>query len=178
MSEEQDDSDYKVEYDRDIVFDRLMKQIERLIKKEPVKIQNYYDLIKVIRFDRNKVVTINNKQYCCNSPFLPIGISDQGLKLIQETKFENLRKRYNILHKIFEVQDSPAVLEYIESHRNYFAVWAYAALFIDHEKFEKFLYHVIINYKAQKDEAEDIWPMKMNDIEPITHSRFLYTAGK
>ncbi|CAI2369595.1 unnamed protein product [Moneuplotes crassus] len=170
LSDKENDSDYIIEYDKDIVSGRLMKHIRRLIKKEHSRIQYYYELIETVRFDRNKVVTLNGKQYYC--------MSDTGLEMIRGVDFPNLRKRYNILHTIFEVQDNPAVLEYVENNRNYFAIWTYAACFIDHDKFEKFLYHVLVNHKSQREEIEDIHPIKLSDIEPITHSRFLYTAGK
>ena len=173
-SEELDDSDYIIEYDKDIIHDKLMHRIHKLITKEPKTIQNSYKLIETIKFDRNKIVVIDNQEYNCKDNYIIIiGISDFGLDLIKTFEFPNLRKRYNILATIFETQDTASVIEYVNANRTFFAIWAYAALYIDHNQFEKFLYHTIINYNAQKEEVEEIMPLKLSDIEPMTYARFL-----
>ena len=105
-------------------------------------------------------------------------MSDEGLALIRDFEFPKIRKRYNILLAIFETQDHPTVIEYANRNRNFFAIWAYAAMYIDHDQFSKFLYHSIINYKAQTNSVNEISPLKMSDIEPMTYARFLYEAGK
>lgn len=68
-SEDRNDSDYTVEYDRDIIHDKLMKRIESLIINEPDLIKNSFKLIETIKFDRKKEVSIDGQEYNCKYPF-------------------------------------------------------------------------------------------------------------
>mmetsp|Transcript_24991 Transcript_24991/g.27675 ORF Transcript_24991/g.27675 Transcript_24991/m.27675 type:complete len:106 (+) Transcript_24991:6-323(+) len=105
-------------------------------------------------------------------------MSKEGIAFLKKFEFPNLKHKYNILVPIYESQATPAVIEYANENRDFFAVWAYAALFIDHAQFSRFLYHSIISYKAQMGAVEEVSPLKLSDIEPITYARFLYEAGK
>jgi hypothetical protein len=69
------------------------------------------------------------------------------------------------------------VIEFTNENRNFFAVWAFAAAHVDHSQFEKYIFHSIVSYKADTDEIDEIYALKMSDIEPMTYAKFLYEAG-
>lgn len=64
-SEKLDDSDYDIEYDRDIVFEKLMKIVNKVKLGERKSVQNAFELITTIKYDRSKIVTIDGKEYPC-----------------------------------------------------------------------------------------------------------------
>lgn len=164
-----DDEEYIVEYDRDIIFDKINKKIEELIKKEPKNIKDAVELINIIKFDRNEVVIIDGNQYHV--------MSKEGLDKINEFEFSNLKSKYNILPTMFKWKDNPVVIEFVDTHRNWFAIWAFAAMHIDHNQFRKFIYHTLVNYKSETNDINNILPFKINQIEPMTYAKFVYEVG-
>lgn len=105
-------------------------------------------------------------------------ISQEGLDKVTNFNFPNIKKKYNILPAMFGCKDNRVIIDFVNNHRNFFAIWTFAAIHIDHSQFSKFLYHAVVNYKGQKDAVEDITPLTMKHIEPMTYARFLYHAGK
>lgn len=169
FSEELDDEDQIVEYDRDIKLGPIMDKIETLLSREKQPVQEAVELIKIVKFDRNKVVQIDGKEYRV--------ISDKGLETISKFEFPGLKKKYNILPHMFGCRDNPGIIEFTNSQRNFFAIWAFAAIHIDHTQFTKFLYHTVLSYKVQRGEIDEVSPFRMSDIEPMTYAKFLYEVG-
>lgn len=97
--------------------------------------------------------------------------------MIKDFNFPNMKSRYNVLPAMFGCYDNVSVIEFTNENRNFFAVWAFAAMHIDHSQFTKYLYHTLVGYKCQSEAQEDISSLKMNDIEPMTYAKFLYEAG-
>lgn len=127
-----------------------------------------------------------------NADLMLIGMSDEGVELVTNFSFPNMKKRYNILPAMFGCRDRPTIIEFTNENRNFFAVWAYAAIHIDHDQFLRYLYHtlskflndleyiiihILVNYHGKKNSVDDIQPLKLNDIEPMTYAKFLYETG-
>lgn len=64
-SEKLDDSDYDIEYERDIVLDKLMKIVNKVKVGERKSVQKAFELITTIKYDRRKIVTIDGQEYHC-----------------------------------------------------------------------------------------------------------------
>ena len=159
------------ELSNDIKYFKQAEIINRALKyqKETPAVQEALDLIFTIKFNNYETVEIDGKEYYV--------MSDNGLNILKNFKFMNIKSKYNIIHDIYAVRDKPNVIEFANTHRNFFCKWAYAAAHIDHEQFTTFLYQSICNYKAQRDETEDILNFKSKQIEPMTYAKMLYELG-
>lgn len=63
-------------------------------------------------------------------------MSKEGVERIKNYKLSNIEKKHNILPAMFGCKHNPQIIEFVNRHRNYFAIWAFGAMHIDHEKFK------------------------------------------
>lgn len=91
-----------------------------------------FTLVLTIWYDQDHTVEIDGKIYYV--------MSDEGLKTLEEFKFMNIKKKYNYFYAMFAQRSDPKVINFVNERREFFAKSAFAAAFVDHQKFLSFLY--------------------------------------